>query len=102
MASDWAVKNGQLTTGSADGVPPPLKIKGDADWYEQKRGVDDDYIQPGNLLRLMTAEERGRLCKNIAGSLGKAPTEIQKKVLEHLRRTDKAYGDGVTKELGLL
>ena len=27
---------------------PPLKISGDADRYDQKRGVDDDYIQPGN------------------------------------------------------
>ena len=27
---------------------PPLKINGDADWYDQKRGVDADYIQPGN------------------------------------------------------
>ena len=25
---------------------PPLKINGNADWYEQKRGVDDDY-KPG-------------------------------------------------------
>jgi len=81
---------------------PPLKIRGDADWYEQKRGVDDDYIQPGNLFRLMTAEEQGRLCKHMVGSLGKAPKEIQKKMLEHLRRADKAYGAGVTKELGLL
>ncbi|MFH1068565.1 MAG: catalase [Candidatus Glassbacteria bacterium] len=80
---------------------PPLKIRGDADWYEQKRGVDDDYIQPGNLFRLMTAEEQGRLCKHLAGSLGKAPKEIQKKMLEHLRRADKAYGDGVAKELGM-
>jgi len=33
---------------------PPMKISGDADRYEQKRGVYDDYIQPGDLYRLMS------------------------------------------------
>lgn len=59
---------------------PPLKISGDADRYEQKRGVDDDYVQPGNLYRLMPPDEQARLIKNIVGSLGKTPREIQEKM----------------------
>ena len=40
---------------------PPLKISGDADRYEQKRGVDGEYVQPGNLFRLMPPDEQGRV-----------------------------------------
>ncbi len=80
---------------------PPLKISGNADRYEQKRGVDDDYVQPGNLFRLMTPDEQNRLMNNIAGSLKKTPKEIQEKMIEHFRRADKAYGDGVAKRVGL-
>ena len=80
---------------------PPLKISGDADRYEQKRGVDDDYVQPGNLFRLMTPDQQKELMENIAGSLKNAPVEIQKKMLVHFRKADPAYGDGIARELGL-
>jgi catalase len=80
---------------------PPLRISGDADRYEQKRGVDDDYIQPGNLYRLMPPGEQQRLVENIAGSLKKVPLEIQEKMVEHFSRADAAYGAGVAKALGL-
>jgi len=77
----------------------PLRISGDAARYEQKRGVDDDYIQPGNLYRLMPADERQRLVQNVARSLRNAPEGIQRKMVEHFRRADPAYGDGVASEL---
>ncbi|MDI6802321.1 MAG: catalase [Bacteroidota bacterium] len=79
---------------------PPLKISGNADRYEQKRGVDDDYIQPGNLFRLLPADEQKRLVENIASSLKKVPKEIQDKMLTHFYKADKAYGDGIAKCLG--
>ena len=84
-----------------DYAEPPLKISGDADRYEQKRGVDDDYIQPGNLYRLMPKDEQKRLVANIAGSLGNVPVEIQKKMVEHFKKADPDYGSGVAKALGL-
>ena len=80
---------------------PPLKISGDADRYEQKRGVDDDYIQPGNLYRLMPADEQQRLIENIVGSLRKVPKEIQERMVQHFYKADKAYGEGVARGLGL-
>ncbi|MFZ5517426.1 MAG: catalase [Candidatus Zhuqueibacterota bacterium] len=80
---------------------PPLKIFGDADRYDQKRGVDDDYVQPGNLFRLMSPEEQQRLIKNIVGALKNVPKEIQSKMVDHFSKADKAYGDGVAKGLGL-
>ena len=80
---------------------PPLKISGDADWYDQKRGVDADYVQPGNLFRLMSAEQQAELMDNIVGSLKKAPKNIQEKMVAHFRKADQAYGDGVFQGLGL-
>lgn len=79
---------------------PPLKITGNADWYEQKRGVDDDYVQPGNLFRLMTVEQQKHLCENIAGSLKKVSKEIQDKMIAHFTKADPAYGTGVAKAVG--
>lgn len=80
---------------------PPLKISGDAAHYDQKRGVDDDYIQPGNLYRLMPKDEQKRLVETIGANLKQAPVEIQRKMVEHFRRADKAYGDGVARAAGL-
>jgi len=80
---------------------PPLRISGDADRYEQKRGVDDDYVQPGNLYRLLPLDEKGRLAKSIVGSLKNVPKPIQERMVEHFRRADRNYGDAVAKGLGL-
>ena len=80
---------------------PPLKISGDAARYEQKRGVDDDYVQPGNLYRLMPPDEQKRLVENIVRSLKNAPQEIQERMVGHFRKADPAYGEGVAQGLGL-
>lgn len=78
---------------------PPLKITGDAARYEQKRGVDDDYVQPGNLFRLMPEAEQKRLAEAICRSLKNAPKPIQHKMVEHFTRADKKYGALVAKNL---
>lgn len=79
---------------------PPLKISGDADRYEQKRGVDDDYIQPGDLFRLMLPDEQKRLIENIVGSLKNVPADIQKRMISHFKRADPDYGNGIAQGLG--
>ncbi|HEO70684.1 MAG TPA: catalase [Candidatus Hydrogenedentes bacterium] len=81
---------------------PPLAISGDADRYEQKRGVDDDYIQPGNLYRLMSPEQQQRLIANIVRALKNVPQEIQERMIAHFRKADQAYGDGVARGVGLM
>jgi catalase len=79
---------------------PPLKISGDADRYEQPR-VDDDYIQPGNLFRLMPPDAQERLIESVAESLKKVPRFIQERMVSHCQKADLAYGQGVAKRLGL-
>ena len=84
---------------AAAGLPPTRLLP---NLYEQKRGVDDDYIQPGNLYRLMSPKQQKELAENIAGSLGKVPKDLQEKMVDHFRKADQSYGDGVARVLGLI
>ncbi|MEX2528644.1 MAG: catalase [Gemmatimonadota bacterium] len=79
---------------------PPLKISGDADRFNHRDG-NDDYQQPGDLFRLLTQEEQGRLMDNIAEHMDGVPEEIQQRQLVHFYKADPAYGEGVAKRLGL-
>jgi catalase len=65
------------------------------------RDESDHYTQAGNLFRLMTPDEKERLISNISGSLSQAPRHIQERQLCHFFRADPAYGEGVTKAIGI-
>jgi catalase len=79
---------------------PPLRILGDAGRHDQPI-TDEDFVQPGDLFRLMRPDEKARLIENMAGSLGKVPREIQVRMVGHLMRADPEYGRGVGKALKL-
>jgi catalase len=79
---------------------PPLKISGDADRYNHREG-NDDYSQAGDLFRLLPAEEKERLFKNIAETMQGVPEEIIRHQLTHFSKADPAYGAGVAKAVGL-
>ena len=79
---------------------PPLKISGDADRWNHRDG-NDDYTQPGNLFRLMNAEQQKRLCGNITEAMQGVPADIVQRQLVHFHRADPAYGAGVAKALGV-
>ena len=79
---------------------PPLKISGDADRYNHRVG-NDDYTQPGNLFRLMTAEQRNRLMDNIAEAMQGVPVDIVKRQVGHFYKADPDYGIGVATRMGL-
>ena len=79
---------------------PPLKISGDAERYNHREG-NDDYTQAGDLFRLMTPDEQGRLFKNIAAAMGGVPEAIIRRQLAHFSKADPAYGAGVAKAVGL-
>ena len=78
---------------------PPLKIDGDADRYDHREG-NDDYTQAGNLYRLMPDDEKGRLHRAIAGAMKGVPKEIINRQIEHFKKADPAYAEGVMKALG--
>jgi catalase len=79
---------------------PPLKISGDAARYNHRDG-NDDYTQPGNLFRLMTSEQQGRLFENIRDAMAGVPEEIVQRQLVHFHRADPAYAEGVARALGI-
>lgn len=60
------------------------------------RDYDDDYYtQPGDLYRLMSAEQKEVLCQNIKRAMDGVPVEIKKKQIEHFKKADPAYGKRV-------
>lgn len=79
---------------------PPLTISGDADRYNHREG-NDDYTQPGDLFRLMNADQKLQLFRNIAAAMQGVPEDIIRRQIGHFIKADPAYGEGVAKVLGL-
>jgi catalase len=79
---------------------PPLKISGDADRYNHREG-NDDYTQPGNLFRLMSADQQQQLFSNVAAAMEGVPEEIVRRQLGHFHKADPAYAVGVAKAVGI-
>jgi catalase len=79
---------------------PPLKISGDADRYDHRDG-NDDYRQPGDLFRLMTADQKQQLFHNIKAAMDGVPVEIIKRQLVHFYKADPEYGNGVAAAVGV-
>ncbi len=79
---------------------PPLPVSGAADRYDHRAG-NDDYSQPGNLFRLMSAEQKRQLFDNIAAAMQGVPEHIQLRQVAHFTKADPAYGAGVAERVGL-
>jgi catalase len=79
---------------------PPLRISGDADRYDHRVG-NDDFTQPGNLFRLMSAAQQGRLMDTIAGAMQGVPEDIVRRQIAHFAKADPAYGRGVAERMGI-
>ena len=80
---------------------PPLKINGDADWWNFRDDDANYYKQPGDLFRLMAPAQQQVLFDNTARAIGDAPEFIKRRHIENCTKADPAYGAGVAKALGL-
>ena len=80
---------------------PPLSIEGAADHWNHRDDNDDYYTQPGNLFRIMSAEQQKVLCENTARAMGDAPQEIKIRHISNCLKADNGYGEGVAKALGI-
>jgi len=71
-----------------------LPATGPSGTYDpQRRAEDDDFVQAGDLYRLMSEPERARLVAAIAGSLGRVRhAGIVERSIGHFRRADAEYG----------
>ncbi|MFI7244167.1 catalase [Streptomyces qinglanensis] len=54
---------------------------------------DDDFVQAGNLYRLMSEDEKQRLIENLAGNIaGVSRDDIAQRAIENFRKADPDYG----------
>ena len=61
----------------------------------------EDYTQPGNLYRLMNADQKQQLIDNLVGAMKDVPRFIQELQVGHFFKADPEYGRGVAEGLGL-
>ncbi len=81
--------------------PTPMAVSGDA--AAQARDYQqDDFIQAGDLYRLMDDGEKQRLIENLAGSLSQVTNkDIQLRALCNFFRADAEYGGRLAQALGI-
>lgn len=80
---------------------PPLRIRGDADFWNFREDDDHYFSQPRALFRLMTAAQQQVLFGNTARAMGDAPAFIKQRHIDNCTHCDPAYGAGVAKALGM-
>jgi catalase len=77
---------------------PPLKIGDTADRYDHREG-NDDFTQAGDLFRIMSKDEQGRLMDTIAGAMAGIPADIRDRQIGYFMKADPAYGKGIAERL---
>ncbi|MGW0644332.1 catalase [Streptomyces badius] len=82
----------------------PLAIHGWTGTHEAPaHAKDDDFFQAGELYRLMSEDEKGRLVANIAGGLSQVTRDdVIEKNLAHFHAADADYGKRVEKAVRAL
>ena len=88
-----------VPTESPEMAEPALKINGDADRYAYDSDENSDFVQAGNLYRLLSESEQNDLVNNIAGALRNATAEIQTLQLSHFKKADLEYGNKIEEQL---
>lgn len=79
---------------------PPLKLEGDAYNYNHREDKDY-YTQPGDLYRLLPADEKIRLHGNVARSMNGIPEFIKVRAVARFYQADEDCGKGIAAELNL-
>ena len=79
----------------------PLHFENDSrlGQWDYRAQDSDYYTQAGDLYRLMSAEEKERLCQTIAGTMKGINEKIIKLQLEHFTKADANYGARITELL---
>ncbi|MFI3280029.1 MAG: catalase [Rikenellaceae bacterium] len=80
---------------------PPLKVTGDVYNYNEREFDEDYYTQPGDLFRLMTAEQQQVLFENTARAMGDCELFIKQRHVSNCYKADSRYGEGVARAMGV-
>lgn len=87
-------------TESPEYKEPAFEVSGMADRTSFERS-DDDFVQAGELYRIVSAEEKARLVDNIVDSMKPVKREIQLRQIPHFYKADPDYGTRVAEGLGI-
>ncbi|WP_416189909.1 catalase [Neisseria sp. CCUG17229] len=80
---------------------PPLKINGNADYWNFREDDADYFSQPRALFNLMNDTQKQALFDNTAAAMGDAADFIKHRHIRNCFMCDPAYGEGVAKALGM-
>lgn len=80
---------------------PPLKINGDADFWNFHEDDHDYFSQPRALFNLMSQEQKQVLYDNTARAIGDALDFIKYRHIRNCHACHPDYGAGVAKALGM-
>lgn len=69
--------------------------------FAQNDVRNDDYVQAGDLYRLMTADEQDRLVQQIVTHMGQVRREIQLRSVTNFTKCDDGFGSRLARGLGL-
>jgi catalase len=93
------LSGGAPVEAPSKGNPPQEYVAG---CVGRQEIAGDDYYQPGCRYRDMSALEKKHLVSNIVESLRQAYEPIQRRMIEHFRRTDEELGRRIAQELNLM
>ncbi|HEY0914845.1 MAG TPA: catalase [Solimonas sp.] len=80
---------------------PRLPLQGEAGHWDHRLD-QDNFEQPGNLFRLMSAAQQQALFENTARSILGASPEVHARHIGNCTKADPAYGAGVARALAAL
>jgi catalase len=81
---------------------PELALEKAALHYDFREYDEDYYTQPGNLYRIMDAEQQQRFIQNLIASLSEVDCEqIKRNQIYHFYQADKSLGKALAKGLGV-
>lgn len=84
---------GPYQTGRALWQPFDAVTGGTGTHPTPRHAEDDDFVQAGNLYRLMREDEKERLVANLSGALaGVSRDDIVERAVENFRRADDDFG----------
>lgn len=67
----------------------------------EKHSEDNDFVQAGNLFRIMSEEQKEILVNNIVDDLRHVRKDIVDRQIEHFMKADRNYGERIAEHLGI-
>ncbi len=77
---------------------PAQHLEGAADYYQQD---EDYYTQPGDLYRLVPADEKKRIHSNVATAMQGVPEHIKVRAIARFYQADRNCGKGIAEKAGI-